>query len=113
MPPPRYPQHRALLGAVVSHYVPDARIHAVILFGSVGRGDWHPNSDLGLDIVIVDGLRVDPDTEIHGFKAAVDVHVEVRFGIGYTGGVRSAEHNRKHLRPRALCGGNLMRNLAH
>jgi hypothetical protein len=25
---------------------------------------------------------VDPDTEIHGFKAAVDVHVEVRFGIG-------------------------------
>jgi hypothetical protein len=27
--------------------------------------------------------------------------------------VRSAEHNRKHLRPRAQCGANLMRNLAH
>ena len=60
MRPCQAPQHQALLGAVVSHYISDARIHAVIMFGSVGRGDWHPNSDLDLDIVIADGLRVDP-----------------------------------------------------
>ena len=77
MRPCQAPQHQALLGAVVSHYISDARIHAVIMFGSVGRVDWHPNSDLDLDIVIADGLRVDPVTEIRGLEAALGVSTSV------------------------------------
>lgn len=51
--------HQALLRAVVRHYERDARILAVSVFGSVGRGDWHPLSDLDLDVVVTNEAEID------------------------------------------------------
>jgi predicted nucleotidyltransferase len=56
--------HRRLLRAVVDHYRDDPRILAVLVFGSVARGNWHPRSDLDLDIVIADGLTLDTLQEV-------------------------------------------------
>lgn len=51
-------QHQRLLEAVVTYYANDPRIQAVIVFGSLGRGNWDPYSDLDLDILIADGVNV-------------------------------------------------------
>ncbi len=58
MVPQTYPgtaEQQALLRAVVAHYRDDPRILAVIVFGSLGRGNWDSYSDLDLDVIIADG----------------------------------------------------------
>ena len=45
-------QHQHLLETVVTHYANDPRILAVIVFGSLGNGNWDPYSDLDLDVII-------------------------------------------------------------
>ena len=57
-------QHQALLRAVVDHYHADPRILAVVVFGSLGRGNWDEYSDLDLDLVIEDGVQVDVLAEL-------------------------------------------------
>lgn len=58
-------QHQALLERVVTFYQNDPRILAVIVFGSLGRGDWDEYSDLDLDIIVADGIVVDISSELH------------------------------------------------
>lgn len=58
MPYPGTAQHQRLLQAVVSHYADDPRILAVVVFGSLGRGTWDEYSDLDLDVVLADGVRL-------------------------------------------------------
>jgi predicted nucleotidyltransferase len=57
-------QHQALLRAIVAHYGNDPRVLTVIVFGSLGRGDWDVYSDIDLDIVISDSVKLDPLKEL-------------------------------------------------
>jgi len=57
-------EHKKLLHAIVSYYHNDPRILAVILFGSLGRGNWDRYSDLDLDIVLVDNVEIDVIEEL-------------------------------------------------
>ena len=68
---PGTPAHRALLRAVVDHYAEDPRVLAVAVFGSLGRGTWDDLSDLDLDVVLADGVRVGPRAEVDGIGAAL------------------------------------------
>ena len=52
---PGTPQHQALLKGIVQHYAADPRIRAVMVFGSLGRGNWDTDSDIDLDVIIADG----------------------------------------------------------
>jgi predicted nucleotidyltransferase len=63
-PLPGAPHHQTLLRAITDHYARDPRIHAIIVFGSLGRGTWDQYSDLDLDIVIADDARLHIGDEI-------------------------------------------------
>ena len=45
-------------------YENDPRVLAVVVFGSLGRGTWDAYSDIDLDIVIADSVRVDVAEEL-------------------------------------------------
>src|SRR5258708_17778006 len=61
---PGTPQHQTLLTAIIGHYANDPRIRAVILFGSLAKGLWSTLSDLDMDIVLEDGIVIDPVREL-------------------------------------------------
>lgn len=63
-------QHQRVLRAVVSYYVPDPRVRAVLVFGSLGRGTWDRYSDLDLDIILVDDISVAPAQELERLCAS-------------------------------------------
>jgi predicted nucleotidyltransferase len=66
--------HRALIQLIVAHYRGDERVRAVALFGSVSTGRWHELSDVDLDVVISDGVSIEPSLEIaelFGSRAAI------------------------------------------
>jgi hypothetical protein len=52
------------LKAIVSHYKDDTRIRAIILFGSLATGTWDEFSDLDLDMVVENDIRVDILSEL-------------------------------------------------
>jgi predicted nucleotidyltransferase len=57
-------QHQRMLHAIVSHYENDPRILAITVFGSLGRGNWDCYSDLDLDVVVADEIKIDVETEL-------------------------------------------------
>jgi predicted nucleotidyltransferase len=57
-------QHQALLNSILAFYQDDPRILAVILFGSLGRGNWDEYSDLDLDVILADDVRIDVSDEL-------------------------------------------------
>lgn len=57
-------QHQKILHSIVSYYENDPRILAITVFGSLGRGNWDRYSDLDLDVVIADGIRIDIEAEL-------------------------------------------------
>jgi len=57
-------QHQALLKSIVAFYQNDPRILAVIVFGSLGRGNWDEYSDLDLDVIVADDIRIDISDEL-------------------------------------------------
>ena len=61
---PGTPQHQALLAAVAAFYAYDPRVLAVLVFGSLGRGDWDAYSDLDLDVILADGVVIDAASEL-------------------------------------------------
>jgi len=66
--------HQAIIERVIAHYIDDARIRAVAVFGSVSTGGWHELSDIDLDIVITDRAAIDPPAEVaalFGHAAAI------------------------------------------
>lgn len=65
LPLPGTPRHQALLRAVVDFYSADPRVLAVILFGSLGRGNWDALSDLDLDIIMEDVGFFEIVVELH------------------------------------------------
>lgn len=58
------PAQQALQQAVARYYAGDPRILAVVIFGSLGRGDWDEYSDLDLDVVLADDITFDVLTEV-------------------------------------------------
>jgi predicted nucleotidyltransferase len=67
---PGTPRHQALLKAVVAHYADDPRVLAVSLFGSLARGSWDRYSDLDLDVVVADGVPIEPVRELERLCAS-------------------------------------------
>lgn len=63
-------QHQALLRHIVRYYQNDPRVLSVIVFGSLGRGDWDEFSDLDLDIIITDGSKVNIEEELRALGAS-------------------------------------------
>jgi len=57
-------QHQALLNSIVTFYQNDPRVLAVIVFGSLGRGNWDEYSDLDLDVIVADDIRIDISNEL-------------------------------------------------
>jgi predicted nucleotidyltransferase len=71
-------QHQRILRSIVSYYENDPRILAVIVFGSLGRGNWDGYSDLDLDVVVVDAVEIDVETELMclgASLASIDEHI--------------------------------------
>jgi hypothetical protein len=62
-------QHQALLRAIANHYQNDPRMLAVIVFGSLGRGNWDAYSDLDMDVIIADGAPFDLPAELAQLEA--------------------------------------------
>lgn len=57
-------QHQAVLHGIVSYYQNDPRVRAVLLFGSLGRGNWDTLSDIDLDVIIADDVQLDVMAEL-------------------------------------------------
>jgi hypothetical protein len=64
-------RHQRVLRAIATFYAADPRVLAVTVFGSLGRGDWDDFSDLDLDVVLADGVRVDPVPELERLCATL------------------------------------------
>lgn len=62
--------HQALLYQIVARYRDDPRVLALTLFGSLARGSWDELSDLDLDVVIEDGVPIDPVAEVQALCAS-------------------------------------------
>ncbi len=57
-------QHQTVLTHILDFYADDSRIRAVVLFGSLGRGNWDDYSDLDLDIIMADEVAIDAEVEL-------------------------------------------------
>ena len=62
---PGTPQHQTLLKGIVEHYAADPRIRAVVVFGSLGRGNWDADSDIDLDVVTGDQVNLNVTRELN------------------------------------------------
>jgi predicted nucleotidyltransferase len=56
-------QHQTILKALSDHYGSDPRVRSFAVFGSLGRGNWDEYSDIDLNVVVADGVDVDPIAE--------------------------------------------------
>lgn len=68
---PGTPHHQRVLAAIVAHYRDDPRVLAVLLFGSLARGNWRPTSDLDLDVVLTDDTPIDTRAELLALTQAL------------------------------------------
>lgn len=66
-------QHQALLKAIANYYQGDSRILAISLFGSLSRGAWDAYSDVDLDIVVADDVRLQVLEELNQLCNAVEL----------------------------------------
>jgi len=57
-------QHQRILHSITSYYENDPRILAITVFGSLGRGNWDCYSDLDLDVVVADEIKIDVEAEL-------------------------------------------------
>jgi predicted nucleotidyltransferase len=67
-----------MLQAIASWYENDPRILAVLVFGSLGRGNWDRFSDLDLDVVVANDIKIDIQEELLGLcasLASIDEHL--------------------------------------
>ncbi|MBI5356318.1 nucleotidyltransferase domain-containing protein [Candidatus Collierbacteria bacterium] len=46
--------HQRLLNFTLATFTKDRNVRSIILFGSLGRGDWDSDSDIDLDIIVKD-----------------------------------------------------------
>jgi predicted nucleotidyltransferase len=72
-----------LLQQVVSYYAGDPRILSIVVFGSLGRGNWDRYSDLDLDIIIADDITIDTIHELRRHTCSrPGVHIFALVGCG-------------------------------
>jgi predicted nucleotidyltransferase len=71
LPLPGNPQHQRILEAIVARYADDERIVAVLVFGSLGRGNWDDYSDLDLAVVVRDDIQIDVAGEVGRLRTAL------------------------------------------
>jgi predicted nucleotidyltransferase len=64
-------EHQRLLRAMTAYIAGQPWTLAFLVFGSVGRGDWHEYSDLDLDVVVTDAARLDAAEEAARMCAAI------------------------------------------
>ena len=64
-------QHQRILHSITSYYENDPRILAITVFGSLGRGNWDCYSDLDLDVVIADEIKIDIEAELTKLGASL------------------------------------------
>ena len=57
-------QHQRILDSITSYYENDPRILAITVFGSLGRGNWDCYSDLDLDVVVADEIKIGVEAEL-------------------------------------------------
>lgn len=69
---PGTPGHQGLLRAVISSYEKDPRVRAVVLFGSLARGNWDAYSDIDCDVVVAEDVHVDPVCEARSLEGAFE-----------------------------------------
>jgi predicted nucleotidyltransferase len=82
---PGTPQHQALLKSIVDFYAADPRIRAVVVFGSLGRGNWDADSDIDLDVIIGDDVNLDVPRalqELNDALAATGEKAALAFPVG-------------------------------
>ena len=81
--------HQALLTTIVEHYRGDARIAAVVIFGSLGRDDWDVYSDLDLAAIWQPDTEIDVAAEVAAISRALHdrghpvLFTQVAGGDGY------------------------------
>ena len=61
-----------MLRAIVAAYEGDRRVRAVVVFGSLSRGLTDAWSDIDLDVVIADGVAIDPVVELRALCATFE-----------------------------------------
>ncbi len=64
--------HQTILHSIVSYYENDPRILAIAVFGSLGSGNWDRYSDLDLDVVVADEVKIDVGMEITRLCASLE-----------------------------------------
>ena len=64
-------RHQAVLKGIIEYYREDPRILAVIVFGSLGRGNWDQFSDLDMDFIFADTTRMDVLQELNDLCTAL------------------------------------------
>jgi predicted nucleotidyltransferase len=67
---PGTPQHQRVLAATIAHIAAQPWALALVLFGSLARGNWDEYSDLDLDVVTAEDVRVDPVSELERLCAS-------------------------------------------
>ena len=70
-PLPGTPRHQRVLAATVAHVAAQPWARALVLFGSLARGNWDEYSDLDLDVVTADDARIDPVAELERLCASL------------------------------------------
>lgn len=68
---PGGPQQQALLRQIQAYYQDDPRVLALIVFGSLGRGNWDTYSDLDLDLITANGVEIDARQETQRLCASL------------------------------------------
>ena len=63
--------HQQMLEIITDFYEEDERVLAVLIFGSLSRGNWDQYSDLDLDIVMIDNISIDARIELQKLCAAI------------------------------------------
>jgi len=71
-------QHQRILHSITSYYENDPRILAITVFGSLGRGNWDCYSDLDLDVVVADEIKIDVEAElVHVCASLVSIDEQI------------------------------------
>ena len=56
--------HQQILKTIQNFYSEDKRITQILVFGSLGRGNWDEYSDIDLDIILIDGVVANARNEL-------------------------------------------------
>ena len=69
--------HQQILQTITAFYDDDDRVLAILLFGSLSRGNWDQYSDIDLDIILSDNTLIDARSELRKLCAAIKQKHEV------------------------------------